>query len=121
MDLTVLVVEDELMIVLELEDILREAGFSAVVPVPTARQAIDWLEHSRPDVAIIDYRLKGELSVGLIKRLSEIGIPAVIYSGNDYSSELDDPILSKLEWVSKPSPPELITAAINRALMTPIA
>jgi DNA-binding NtrC family response regulator len=110
-----LVVEDELFIVLELEDLLNEAGYADVVATSTVSDALAWLDSGRADLAIVDYRLRDATSERLIDRLIFEKIPTVIYSGNDYSDDVHNSTMKHLEWISKPSSPELIQAAIDRA------
>ncbi len=50
---TVLLLEDEPLIAMDLEYGLREVGFDVAI-VATCSEAIDWLEVCRPDVVIVD-------------------------------------------------------------------
>ncbi|WP_313602476.1 response regulator [Rhizobium sp.] len=115
MEKIALIVEDELFIVLELEDLLNEAGYDVDSSHPTVSSALVWLETNKPDLAVIDYRLRDATSEVLIVKLIEVGTPTIIYSGNDCPDERSDHRTAQFEWVSKPAPPEIIRAAINRA------
>ncbi len=111
-----LIVEDELFIVLELEELARQHGFDDVAAFSAISSALEWLQSNRPHAAIIDYRLRDATCEALAARLIAEGIPTVIYSGNEYSPDIDDPALGKLEWVAKPAPSALLRAALDRAL-----
>jgi DNA-binding NtrC family response regulator len=110
-----LIVEDELFIVLELEDLLRGAGFDVVVSRSSVSDALVWLDTERADLAIVDYRLRDATSEALVDRLIETATPTVIYSGNEYSEDVHDPTMGRFEWVSKPAPSEILINAISRA------
>jgi DNA-binding NtrC family response regulator len=115
MEKVALIVEDELFIVLELEELLTEAGYNVGFSHSTVGSALLWLERNIADLAIIDYRLRDTTSEALVARLVEAKIPTIIYSGNDYSEDFHDRKMKQFEWVSKPSSPDVILAAIQRA------
>lgn len=56
----ILIVEDEALIAAELEDRLQRRGFEVLGPVDTADAAIATVEMHRPDLVLMDIRLKGE-------------------------------------------------------------
>lgn len=56
----ILVVEDELIIALNICDYLREIGYKVVKHVTTYEKAIDCLNFNKPDIAILDIKIKGE-------------------------------------------------------------
>lgn len=111
-----LVVEDEIFVVLDVEDCLSRYDLDEVHSVSTVSGALAWLKQNRPKFAVVDYRLRDTTSEALAARLTELNIPTVIYSGNTYSPDLDDPSLSSFEWVEKPATAKQLAAAIDRAL-----
>lgn len=56
----ILIVEDEALIAAELQDRLRLMGFVPLGPVDTASAAIAMAESLRPELVLMDIRLKGE-------------------------------------------------------------
>ncbi len=56
----ILVVEDELVIALNICDYLREIGYKVVKHVTTYEKAIECLNLNKPDIAILDIKIKGE-------------------------------------------------------------
>lgn len=115
MSRTALVVEDELLIVLELEDLLIEAGYDVVVTKSSVSDAAAWLDTENADLAIVDYRLRDATSEALVDQLISTATPTVIYSGNDYCEEVHNQAMNRFEWVSKPASPEDLIEAIKRA------
>lgn len=115
MEKVALIVEDELFIVLELEEILHNAGYQVSQTYPTVREALAWLDGHAADFAIVDYRLRDATSEALVAKLVATKTPTVIYSGNDVADEIGEASMEHFEWVPKPSSAEAIAAAIARA------
>ncbi len=59
---SILIVEDEAIVALDLKMELESLGYSVVGIADTAQQAIDLARRFRPGLALMDIRLKGELS-----------------------------------------------------------
>lgn len=97
----VLVVEDEMLLALDLEEGLREAGCEVVGPAGSLRAAMRLAENSEIDAAILDVNLAGERVFPVAQILAERGIPfvfATAYASSDelYPKEVQDvPRLSK--------------------------
>lgn len=97
----VLVVEDEMLLALDLEEGLRDAGCEVVGPAGSLRSALRLAENSEIDAAILDVNLAGERVFPVAQILTERGIPfvfATAYAGSDelYPLEVRDvPRLSK--------------------------
>lgn len=77
---SVLLVEDSLIIALDAEDILERFGAS-VTTASTPEAAHDFLDHNRPDFAILDINLGDQMSFGVADRLRELGLPYFFASG----------------------------------------
>ena len=57
-----------------------------VGPAASTAEAERLLSEHAPDVALVDFHLRGgELSYGLIARLNEQGVPAIMISGSSES------------------------------------
>lgn len=59
-DRRVLIVEDETLIAEELKERLARLGFSIIAAVDTAEEGIEIATRERPDLVLMDIRLKGE-------------------------------------------------------------
>lgn len=77
---SVLIVEDEPLIVMDLTLALESTG-AAVTSTNALKHALLLVEHDGLSAAILDHSLGNENSIVLYKRLHERGIPFVIYSG----------------------------------------
>ena len=69
-----------------MKDLLELLGADVVGPAATTAEAERLLSEHAPDVALVDFHLRGgELSYGLIARLNEQGVPAIMISGSSES------------------------------------
>ena len=99
--LQIFVVEDEAMIMLDLEDILRDLGHEVLGTAANPQTALDLLDGlvAAPDVAIVDANLGGSSARPVVDALESHGIPVVLTSGYGASElkrlGLDHPIVRK--------------------------
>jgi len=81
--LDILLVEDSLDVGDALKAFLELLGASVAGPATTTAEAETLLIERLPDVALVDFRLRGgELSYGLITRLHEQGMDVIMLSGS---------------------------------------
>jgi CheY-like chemotaxis protein len=83
---SVLVVEDEFLVALDMETILAEAGFDVVGPVGNVADALRLIAQSPPDAALLDNNLNGESATAVAEALSAMHVPFAFVSGNDRES-----------------------------------
>lgn len=113
--LTVLLVEDNLIVALECEDMLRLLGAIAVRTASTVATASHILKSERVHFAVLDINLGGESSLDLATQIRAMAIPFVFASGygeNINVGGLNQSILT----VSKPYGHEQLGLAITRTL-----
>jgi DNA-binding response OmpR family regulator len=106
-----LIVEDEVIIAMELQSALEEAGAKVIGPAHTFKAAMQCAAHKEISAAILDLRLGSHSAGPIAQRLTERGIPFLIYSGQHEN----DPL--RREWktapfLSKPATGSRLTAAI---------
>jgi len=53
-----MIVEDQALIGMSLEAFLEDAGFTVAGPFPSCADALRWLEHNTPQVAVLDVSLR---------------------------------------------------------------
>ena len=81
----ILVVEDEFLIAMEVEDILRGLGAEVVGPFGRLEPALGAVQKEILDGAVLDVRLDGETSEQVAAELVSRGIPVLLTTG--YESE----------------------------------
>lgn len=77
----VLVVEDETIISFLLEDMLADMGCDVVGQASGVQQAFDLLREHRPDIAVLDVNLRGEMIYPFAEQLEAEGVPFVFTTG----------------------------------------
>ena len=95
----ILVVEDEMMILMLIEAVLRDYGCESVTSVATVEQALALIATQSFDVAMLDVNLNGDKSYAVADALAARGVPFFFSTG--YSPHglregyRDHPILNK--------------------------
>ncbi|WP_165837500.1 response regulator [Zavarzinia aquatilis] len=113
----ILVVEDEAFIAFYLDSVLTDAGYEVIGPVDDARVAMRLAAEERPDLALMDIRLKGDIDgVHATRHLvQDLGVPVVVVSANAPQS-MDDlrPLTSHI--LGKPVASEELVETVRSAL-----
>lgn len=118
-DAKVLIVEDEPLILMDCETILRDIGVGHVVGVTTAREALLALDQSPSgfDVAILDVSLQETSSLALADMLAARGVATGFMSG--YAIETLPEKFRDKPYISKPFVPAQLTAMLAAMLAPP--
>jgi len=111
----ILVVEDEMMIGMLIEDILKDAGGEVVGPMPRLKPAMDAAANEmRIDAAVLDINLAGETVAPVADRLMERGVPFVFLTG--YGWHLLPERFHDRPLITKPCRREILLATLLEAL-----
>src|SRR3954454_7390819 len=78
----VLVVEDEFVIALEVEFLLRDFGCEVLGPVPSVVRALELLGRERPDAALLDLNLLDGMAVPVAELLASRRVPSALVPPN---------------------------------------
>jgi DNA-binding response OmpR family regulator len=79
--LSVLLLEDEYLIALDAEQILKELGIKKVEIVATLDRAEQRAEDGQFDLAVLDVNINGQPSFPIAKAFGKRGVPVVFASG----------------------------------------
>ena len=83
MDERILIVEDEAITALDLKYSLEELGYEVVDTVDTGQDAIDTAIETKPDVVLMDIKLKGAMEgIEAAEIISEYKIPIIYLTAN---------------------------------------
>ncbi len=107
----VLLAEDQTLIALDTEMMLRELGAAAVNSFTSSQTALTWLASASPDVAVLDINLGATSSFAIAEELGRRSIPFVFITG--YGS--GDPVperFSSAPIVHKPYTLDALTRAL---------
>jgi CheY-like chemotaxis protein len=111
----VLIVEDNLIVALEAEDLLRSLGAKSLVAVSTIAAAVRVRETTSIDFAVLDINLGFENSFGFAASLRASKTPFLFASGYGEQKRAGDSLLAELT-VSKPYDREDLQSAIALTL-----
>lgn len=96
-----LIVEDEMLVAMELDSLLRDQGCTVLGPAATVKRAIALIAEERPDAALLDLNLNGQPAIPVAAELNRQGVPFIIVSG--YSkTHMQAPELSRARRLAKP-------------------
>lgn len=78
---TILLLEDDLLLAMDMEDHLLQTGHRIVGPFGRIADAMDAIPRNELAGAIVDLNLHGELSFPVIKMLQDHAVPVIVCSG----------------------------------------
>jgi len=112
----ILVLEDQILIAMEVEHSLLQMGARSVVLTSTVSEALDALENSIPDVAVLDINIGPSVTSFLVaEALLRRGAPWVFATG--YGEEIKLPSqLTSASMVRKPYTTDMLGRALQRTL-----
>ena len=112
---TVLVVEDEFIIALDLSETVRDLGFRVEGPFTDREHAFIAIDQELPDCAILDvFAADGEV-YPLADALTDAGVPIIFHSGHVPPAEIAERYPGARA-AAKPCPPDRLITMINGAI-----
>ena len=113
--LSVLVVEDEFLVALDAEGMIRALGAASVEVAGTFEAAQKQLSEGQFDLVLLDVNLNGQMSFPLGRIAQSRGIPVVFATGyTPHTRSLSD--FESGVCLAKPYPPASLTLALKAAL-----
>lgn len=112
---SVLIVEDEFLVAMDIEATLLDASWNVVGAVPDVAQALALLTCMTPNAVCLDMNLKGELSTPIAAELKRRRIPFVVLTGYS-SSNVTDPVYQGAPVVHKPFAAGELLAALTAVM-----
>lgn len=109
--MSVLVVEDEWLIAMDLSEQLEEAGCDIIGPAHSVKEALSLIEDNLPDLALLDINLSGEQSFEVAKRLEHDGVPFAFLTGNTATAHSRN--FAAAAVLSKPVQPEELVECVK--------
>jgi CheY-like chemotaxis protein len=106
----VLVVEDEYLVAMDVSAWLEAAGAQVVGPASNVNAALEVLERTELDCAILDVNLRGEMAYPIADALAARGIPFVFTTG--YGARTMPARFAGVKRCEKPTTPEAISRAL---------
>jgi CheY-like chemotaxis protein len=111
---TVLIVEDEALVALDLALVLRDLGCVVLGLAADSAQALALLRQQRPDAVLLDLGLRDGFALALVEALAAADVRYVLTTG--YDCELLEPALRHAPRLGKPFGQEELRQALLQVL-----
>jgi DNA-binding response OmpR family regulator len=79
---SILLVEDDALLAMDIEVVLQAAGYRVMGPAATTAEATTLLHRETPDLAVLDLNLGTEMSFAVFDYLARINVPFIILTGH---------------------------------------
>ncbi len=113
--LSVLVVEDQLLIAMDVEAMLAEEGVANIMTAASASEALRLIGSNAMDAAVLDVNLGRETSMEVAEKLTELEVPFVFATG--YGDSATIPMhMSHIPVVRKPYDSGTVADAVTKVL-----
>lgn len=110
---SILIVEDDPFIAMDLADTFESRGYEVKGPVADVDAGLKEIKAACPDVALLDYNLGRETSIEIAQKLEVKGVPYVFLSG-----QIEKVIIGNSknppQVIAKPFVPERLVKVIER-------
>src|ERR687892_803393 len=113
---SVLVVEDEAFVAIELASLLQRSGYRVLGPASTVQQALALLEDERPDAALLDLNLGSERVTAVAIELKSRNVPFVLVTG---FADVREPELRFAPMLRKPVSDDGEVRRLLEAMLSP--
>jgi DNA-binding response OmpR family regulator len=113
---TILVLEDDALIAMEMGERLADMGYVVMGPAETLEAAEAALAKVRPDAALLDANIAGKSSVELGAKLAAMGVPVAFCTGYDSIKDLPA-ALRHAPILVKPVGDQALHAALKQLLV----
>jgi DNA-binding response OmpR family regulator len=113
---SILLMEDEIIIAMDVEDILHGAGFERIETVSSCRAAEEWLTVNDPELVVMDIELTDGDSGAIARSLRGRGIPFIVYTGAQRKIHPDALSFSDGVWLEKPCEPATLLTEVMRCI-----
>ena len=102
MQKTVLIVEDDFIIAMDLQVTLERGGWRIMGPAASVQQALQLLKQELPSTALLDVHLGDEVVTPVAERLKAHDVPFAVASAYDRPEQFGGEVLSGAPNVGKP-------------------
>jgi CheY-like chemotaxis protein len=112
---SILVIEDEMLIIMMIEDMLTDLGCESIAVASKVGPAISLVNGQIFDVAMVDLKLDGTESYPIADALTERGVPYFFSTGNCLASVKDG--YRNRDVLTKPFTLEQLSQMLSRSML----
>lgn len=109
---TILIVEDEYLIAMDLAFLLESSGWRVIEPAATVAGALGLLEAELPTVALLDVNLGRELVTPVAEALKAQGVPLAVASAYEKPERFGGEVLAGAPNAGKPTNERRLAATL---------
>ncbi|MEZ2224049.1 response regulator [Rhizobium sp. RCC_161_2] len=113
---SVLLLEDQPLIALDIEDVLQDAGYANVTTISSCEEAEEWLEAHNPDLVILDIKLRDGDCTNIVDKMRRSRIRFLVHSGSERPSGPEAAVFQGARGVMKPSTPDILVECVTACL-----
>ncbi len=113
---SVMIVEDEFLIAMDIEAMLEDNGLTVIGTAASVAGALQFLETTSPDIAVLDGNLRGVSVTPVALRLNELAIPFVLASAYSFKDIDGSDVLAQATNVGKPILEHRLLEALREAM-----
>ena len=115
----VLIVDDDWLTAFHLQGLLGRLGYAVVAVAADARTAVDAAERERPDLVLMDIRLRYSDGIQAAEEIAtRFGIrPVYVSAHNDPATQRRAQASRPLGWIVKPATDDEVAAALQQAIL----
>jgi DNA-binding response OmpR family regulator len=114
MQKTILIVEDEFLIAMDLQQLLEDCGWRVIGPAATVQDALGLIEDELPSVALLDVNLGSELVTPVAEALRALGVPFALASAHAKPEQYGGQVLAGVPNAGKPTSERRVLAALGQ-------
>ncbi len=105
-------VEDEMLIACEMEATLEDLGCRVVGPFARVSHALDALDATTVDAAVLDVNVRGEMIFPVAQKLKALGVPMVFCTGYADLPNIPEALQDQVR-IGKPCPAGSVEGALR--------
>lgn len=116
-DLFILIVEDEVMVAMMLEDMLKDLGCSVAL-AGSIEEALSLIRKTPPDGVLLDMNIHGRKTVAIAEELARRSVPFLLVTGYG-ATDGDPPLVKAAPRLQKPFNEEILGRRMAETFMPP--
>ena len=116
MPYTVLIVEDDFLIAMDLQLMVEGLGWRVLGPAGTVKEALDLIESELPTVALLDVDLGVELVTPVALALKARGVPFALATAYANPEQYGGEVLAGLPNAGKPTDEGRVRATLDKLI-----
>ena len=112
--LKVLLVEDSFAVAQSFVFLMEDSGWQIVGPAPTIDKALDLIDQTPIDIAVLDVNLQGQIITPVAQKLQSLGIPFLFLTGYGDTDDMLPSHLNAYPMLYKPVDEQILVRTVTQ-------